>query len=85
MSFPEINVTCNDNYLMATSAGEITDLTHKDRYVIEARAIGSDTWYSFSVTPITADQANRTVNRLNAGDASTVYRAHLVNLPGAAI
>ena len=60
-------------------AGQLPILSDcNDRYVIEARAIGSATWYSFSVTPVTADQANTTVNRLNAGDTSTVYRAHLV-------
>ena len=76
MSFPEINVTCNDNYRTATLG---------DRYVIDARAVGSDAWYPFSIAPITADQARATVNSLNAGDTTTVYRAHLVNVPGAAI
>lgn len=71
-----LNVTCNDNYRTAT---------FDDRYVIDARAVGSDAWYPFSIAPITADQARATVNRLNAGDATTVYRAHLVNVPGAAI
>lgn len=71
-----LNVTCNDNYRTATLG---------DRYVIDARAVGSDAWYPFSIVPITADQARATVNRLNAGDTTTVYRAQLVNVPGAAI
>ena len=76
MSSSNINVTCNDNYRTATPG---------DLYVIDARAAGSDTWYPFSIAPISADQATATVNSLNAGDTSTVYRAHLVNVPGAAI
>ncbi|MRW82842.1 hypothetical protein GJ698_01890 [Pseudoduganella sp. FT26W] len=55
-----------------------TGAADADLYVIEARAVGSQDWYSFSLVPAPASENAADVKRLNASDCTTVYRSVLV-------